>query len=518
MSKLGQLLTELTEVAVGNGRWKKTQERLNSMQEAIKALARGDNIVSGKYITKNLLNPHTISLSGTPGGGGGGSSDYPLKIKTAIDPDNGDVLVDVVPSFLYDYTVGSTAPAKFDITPAEPIALSAAGNYTAFVRVSIDQAVGKKVTAIEWAVEEGEIASEEGEIAPEDGEVLLEVGTVEVIKTGSVLSVGVVENLTAGFLSWPPRPPWLGFDEAENDVTFGQDYNSDEAPTTADPTVITDLTIWTEEDLNINGYGGEFQRGGATEGQPAFQIGTKLGTEETAGAYWSTAGGYIGVGSLAGGAEDDSGYLLAANTALSEYVDIRPATVKGVDTAAGEFLLDAGEVPSGESIQVKLITMPNGDEIRTFATDDIDLSALSGAGVPWADYDAGNLKIGGASTDGVADLTIGFTGQLSLVGGADFAFVVDPIRAELSYLRMGSAHVNVQDLASFFAGDITSEVGTAISPNSIIIDDQDAKSITAALVDLPASGVAKFRSTMVCDGDDLKESYIMMTEPKTPSP
>jgi hypothetical protein len=80
MRDLNQIIRGLTDITITAGRWQKMQERLNDIQYAIKALARGDNIESGKHIQKRQLNDHTISITGTPGGGKGATDeDWPFK-------------------------------------------------------------------------------------------------------------------------------------------------------------------------------------------------------------------------------------------------------------------------------------------------------------------------------------------------------------------------------------------------------------------------------------------------------
>jgi len=80
MKRLHQILKDLEEITVRPGRYARLQQKINDIQDAIRALARGDNIVAGKHIEKRQLNPHTISITGTPGGGISASSDnHPFK-------------------------------------------------------------------------------------------------------------------------------------------------------------------------------------------------------------------------------------------------------------------------------------------------------------------------------------------------------------------------------------------------------------------------------------------------------
>ena len=164
MRSLGQLLAELTEVAVGNGRWKKTQERLNSMQEAIKALARGDNIVSGPHITKRQLNPHTISLSGTPGGGGSAAAvNHPWRpfrsryLGEGSPPANQALRIRITPA-----TVGNRLPSNWN---EEFILDASATGKWVYLEVTINDngnPTSAEIVANESTVPTADLASDEG--------------------------------------------------------------------------------------------------------------------------------------------------------------------------------------------------------------------------------------------------------------------------------------------------------------------------------------------------------------------
>jgi hypothetical protein len=93
--KLGQILQTLAEIPITPGRWSKLQERLNDLQEAVKALARGENLTSGKHIQIRRIDTHTVSISGTPGGTGGADEIKPHQVLSVgaekIKINNGDV-------------------------------------------------------------------------------------------------------------------------------------------------------------------------------------------------------------------------------------------------------------------------------------------------------------------------------------------------------------------------------------------------------------------------------------------
>lgn len=91
VSKLSQIIQELSEIPVVAGRWSRLQERLNTIQQAILALARGENLSSGNHIQIRQIAPHTVSITGTPGGL---LSDpvHPWKPK---DHDEGTILINV---------------------------------------------------------------------------------------------------------------------------------------------------------------------------------------------------------------------------------------------------------------------------------------------------------------------------------------------------------------------------------------------------------------------------------------
>lgn len=79
MNKLSQILQELSEIPVRAGRWSKLQERLNIIQDAIMALARGENLTSGNHIQIKQIAPNKVSITGTPGGSRAASEDHPWR-------------------------------------------------------------------------------------------------------------------------------------------------------------------------------------------------------------------------------------------------------------------------------------------------------------------------------------------------------------------------------------------------------------------------------------------------------
>jgi hypothetical protein len=66
-----------------------SSERVNAIQEAIKAMARGDHIRTGKNLRRKTGSGFVMLTADDQGGGGGGEGDFPWQISVEEDPPAG---------------------------------------------------------------------------------------------------------------------------------------------------------------------------------------------------------------------------------------------------------------------------------------------------------------------------------------------------------------------------------------------------------------------------------------------
>lgn len=506
MARLTHLLQQLSEIPVRAGRYSGLQERINAIQEAIKAIARGENIEAGVNLRKQVLNPHSVVLSGQPGGGRAGSFSFPLRASTKREDQS--LFATVEKGHVLDYTQGQT-PAVIDIEAFEQ-EIDAEGIYLAYLVLTIDYENGKKVLDGEARLHQGEDLPE-----PEDDEIFLLIAGYEIGKESNNLTVEDVEQVQAGAIPYNVLPTWAKYEAEEKKLTIGGDPESE--PNADSAVVVEEIDLRVEKDgINRLSIAEEDDKLSIKIGDESSAAGNRIEITEQGledAPQITLQAGQSSVIVIGETPElDGLGFEVKSG---DSYGILRPGSLDIKESGGGELSIDANEIDG--VISVKKLTVNSGEsseEFQIIADQDvtIEIDPEEGEGVPWADFDGGNLNIGGnAPEETVENISIEATKTLQIkVGEIDIR--ANSEASELNGAQIGKVGINIQD----FPG-VHIDRGNDNEANfdaELLEFANGGKSVDLRLEDLPAGAEVKFREVLVCDGASLAKSYIPMTEPE----
>lgn len=142
-SSLGQLLKSLTPVGRGDSVYAvASADRINNIQNAIRLLVRGDNIVSGVNIRKKSSDGYVI-LSSEPRAAQVGGGGFPFQISVEPVPGSPGSFKGVLSPGTINNIIPSNMFEKIDIGD---------GSGTHYVGLDVDTD-GDTVTAVAWAID-----------------------------------------------------------------------------------------------------------------------------------------------------------------------------------------------------------------------------------------------------------------------------------------------------------------------------------------------------------------------------